>query len=86
VDTYLKIVEENKLKITHIIETHIHADFLCCSRELAADQPEAPRYYAKMKKLNKEDHKLLTKVPKAKTRFTTQKIGKKQSDSRKYHR
>ncbi|MDO5524001.1 MAG: MBL fold metallo-hydrolase [Bacteroidia bacterium] len=36
VDTYLKIAEENELKITHILETHIHADFLCGSRELAA--------------------------------------------------
>lgn len=36
IDTYLKIAEENKLKITHITETHIHADFLSGSRELAA--------------------------------------------------
>lgn len=35
VDTYLQIAEENNLKITHILETHIHADFLCGSRELA---------------------------------------------------
>lgn len=36
IDTYLKIAEENNFKITHILETHIHADFLCGSRELAA--------------------------------------------------
>lgn len=36
VDTYLRIAEENKLRITHIFETHIHADFLTGSRELAA--------------------------------------------------
>lgn len=35
VDTYLKIASENDLKITHILETHIHADFLSGSRELA---------------------------------------------------
>ena len=35
VDTYLQIAEKEKLKITHIFETHIHADFLCGSRELA---------------------------------------------------
>lgn len=35
VDTYLKIAKENDFKITHILETHIHADFLCGSRELA---------------------------------------------------
>jgi hydroxyacylglutathione hydrolase len=35
VDTYLKIAKDNGLKITHILETHIHADFLCGSRELA---------------------------------------------------
>lgn len=35
VDTYLRIASENNLKITHILETHIHADFLCGSRELA---------------------------------------------------
>lgn len=36
IDTYLKIAELNKLRITHIAETHIHADFLSGSRELAA--------------------------------------------------
>lgn len=36
VDTYLDIAKANQLKITHIFETHIHADFLAGSRELAA--------------------------------------------------
>jgi hydroxyacylglutathione hydrolase len=36
VDTYLKMAKAQNLKITHILETHIHADFLCGSRELAA--------------------------------------------------
>lgn len=36
VDTYLKIAREQKMEITHILETHIHADFLSGSRELAA--------------------------------------------------
>ena len=36
IDTYLEIAKANKLKITHIFETHIHADFLAGSRELAA--------------------------------------------------
>ncbi|MCO6497858.1 MAG: MBL fold metallo-hydrolase [Chitinophagaceae bacterium] len=36
IDTYLKIASDNKLRITHITETHIHADYLCGSRELAA--------------------------------------------------
>ncbi len=36
IDTYLEIARENNLKITHITETHIHADFLSGSRELAA--------------------------------------------------
>lgn len=36
VDTYLKIAEENNMKITHVAETHIHADFLAGSRELQA--------------------------------------------------
>lgn len=35
VDVYLEIAKANKLKITHIFETHIHADFLSGSRELA---------------------------------------------------
>lgn len=35
-DVYLKIAAQNNLKITHITETHIHADFLAGSRELAA--------------------------------------------------
>lgn len=36
IDTYLEIAKENNLRITHLTETHIHADFLCGSRELAA--------------------------------------------------
>jgi len=36
VDSYLEIAKENKMTITHILETHIHADFLTGSRELAA--------------------------------------------------
>src|SRR5690606_36553095 len=35
-DVYLEIAKLNNLKITHITETHIHADFLAGSRELAA--------------------------------------------------
>lgn len=36
IDVYLDIAKQNNLQITHITETHIHADFLCGSRELAA--------------------------------------------------
>lgn len=36
IDVYLEIAKQNNMKITHITETHIHADFLCGSRELAA--------------------------------------------------
>lgn len=36
VDTYLDIARQNQMKITHVTETHIHADFLSGSRELAA--------------------------------------------------
>lgn len=35
IDTYLKIAKINNLKITKVAETHIHADFLSGSRELA---------------------------------------------------
>ena len=36
VDTYVDIAKQNGLRITHVTETHIHADFLSGSRELAA--------------------------------------------------
>ncbi|MBS4035565.1 MAG: MBL fold metallo-hydrolase [Ignavibacterium sp.] len=36
IDTYLEIAEQESLTITHITETHIHADFLSGTRELAA--------------------------------------------------
>ncbi|SIO03102.1 MBL fold metallo-hydrolase [Algoriphagus halophilus] len=35
-DVYLAIAKQNNMKITHITETHIHADFLSGARELAA--------------------------------------------------
>ncbi|MCX8051063.1 MAG: rhodanese-like domain-containing protein [Chlorobi bacterium] len=34
IDVYLRIAEQEKLRITHVLETHIHADFLSGSREL----------------------------------------------------
>lgn len=36
IDTYLEIAKANNMKITHVTETHIHADFLAGTRELAA--------------------------------------------------
>ena len=36
VDTYIQIAKENNMQITHVAETHIHADFLSGTRELAA--------------------------------------------------
>lgn len=36
IDTYLEIAAKERLKITHVTETHIHADFLSGARELAA--------------------------------------------------
>jgi hydroxyacylglutathione hydrolase len=36
VDVYLKLARQHHLTITHAIETHIHADFVSGSRELAA--------------------------------------------------
>jgi hydroxyacylglutathione hydrolase len=36
VDTYLDIAKQNNMTITHVAETHIHADFLSGSRELVA--------------------------------------------------
>ncbi len=35
IDVYLEIAKQNNLRITHIAETHVHADFLCGSRELS---------------------------------------------------
>jgi hydroxyacylglutathione hydrolase len=35
IDTYLQIASRQRIKIKHIAETHIHADFLSGSRELA---------------------------------------------------
>src|SRR5580704_12791558 len=36
VDIYLTAAEEQKLKIRHIFETHLHADFVSGHKELAA--------------------------------------------------
>lgn len=36
IDTYVAIAKANNLRITHVVETHIHADFLSGARELVA--------------------------------------------------
>ena len=36
VDIYLKAADEQNLKIRHIFETHLHADFVSGHKELAA--------------------------------------------------
>jgi hydroxyacylglutathione hydrolase len=36
VDVYLELARQHRLTITHAVETHIHADFVSGSRELAA--------------------------------------------------
>jgi hydroxyacylglutathione hydrolase len=36
VDVYLKLASQHNLTITHAVETHVHADFVSGSRELAA--------------------------------------------------
>jgi hydroxyacylglutathione hydrolase len=36
IDTYLQIAERENLRITHITETHIHADFLSGAQELSS--------------------------------------------------
>lgn len=35
IDDYLALAEKHRLKITHVLETHIHADFVSGSREIA---------------------------------------------------
>ena len=44
VDVYLDMVREEKLSITHIFETHIHADLVSGSRELCARLDSAKVY------------------------------------------
>lgn len=44
VDLYLDEARRQGVAITHILETHIHADFMSGSRELAAQSPGAKIY------------------------------------------
>ena len=44
VDVYLELARQHRLTITHAIETHIHADFVSGSRELAARTGTAKIY------------------------------------------
>jgi hydroxyacylglutathione hydrolase len=44
VDVYLELARQHQLTITHVLETHIHADFVSGSRELAARTGTAKIY------------------------------------------
>ncbi len=45
VEPYIKFAKQNDLHIRHIIETHVHADFVCGSRELQARLEDRPLIY-----------------------------------------
>src|SRR4051812_23883232 len=45
VDDYLRIAREEGLRITHILETHVHADFVSGSVELKARLGGEPRIH-----------------------------------------
>lgn len=47
VDVYLDAAQRNSLTITHIFETHIHADFMSGARELAARVGSARMYLSR---------------------------------------
>src|SRR5215470_11350338 len=44
VDVYLELARQHRLTITHAVETHVHADFVSGSRELAARTGTAKVY------------------------------------------
>jgi hydroxyacylglutathione hydrolase len=44
VDKYVKLAREKKVSITHVFETHIHADLVSGARELCARAPSAKVY------------------------------------------
>jgi hydroxyacylglutathione hydrolase len=58
VDVYLQMARERGLRITHIIETHIHADFVSGSRELNA-RTGAPIFGGKSEDYQFELHQLV---------------------------
>ena len=43
VEEYVRVAAEQKLSITHILETHVHADFISGARELKAALGGAPK-------------------------------------------
>src|SRR5215218_4810556 len=45
VDEYLRIAKDEGLRITHILETHVHADFVSGSVELKSRLNGEPRIY-----------------------------------------
>jgi hydroxyacylglutathione hydrolase len=46
VEEYLRIAKDEGLRITHICETHVHADFVSGSAELKARLGGEPRVHA----------------------------------------
>ena len=46
VDAYIDIVKRERLRITHVLETHVHADFVSGSAELKARLRSEPQVHA----------------------------------------
>ena len=49
VGAYLALAAQHQLRITHILETHIHADFVSGSRELAAQTGDLRRRVGRLR-------------------------------------
>ena len=60
VDTYLQIAKEQKMTITHILETHIHADFLSGIREFL-NRTNVKAYLSDLGKSEGWDYSWVTK-------------------------
>src|SRR5262245_16824545 len=46
VDGFIQFADDNGLRIEHILETHVHADFVIGSRELKARRGDRPAIHA----------------------------------------
>ena len=70
VDDFIRIAREEGLRITHILETHVHADFVSGPKELKSRLSGEPFWLSEVQALRGENYRAQGQLQRAEASYT----------------